>query len=180
VPVRARAKRRARPHAIARRRRQTAGLPPLSARGSSPYISLSLSLSLPPSPPPQFTARAPPPYTPPPTTQTKIKQTDKLVDDPTFRKSPRDVGSILDDSASTLFVTEVFRGMAYTLKAFFDPKLTINYPFEKGAISEFVERCTGDVCWLFEGLRVVVAPLPSPPPPPPHNSLTLCTMGAID
>ena len=25
--------------------------------------------------------------------------------------------------------------MAYTLKAFFDPKVTINYPFEKGAIS---------------------------------------------
>ena len=65
-----------------------------------------------------------------------IKKTDKLVDDPTFRKAPRGVGSILDDSASTLFVTEVFRGMAYTLKAFFDPKLTINYPFEKGAISE--------------------------------------------
>jgi hypothetical protein len=67
--------------------------------------------------------------------QRQKNPTDKLVDDPTFRKAPRGVGSILDDSASTLFVTEVFRGMAYTLKAFFDPKLTINYPFEKGAIS---------------------------------------------
>jgi len=76
-------------------------------------------------------------------------KTDKLIDDPTFRKAPRGVSAVLDDSASTLFVTEVFRGMAYTLKAFFDPKLTINYPFEKGAISEspilFVSswRCGG-------------------------------------
>jgi hypothetical protein len=34
--------------------------------------------------------------------------------------------AVLDDSASSLFVTEVFRGMAYTLKAFFDPKVTVS------------------------------------------------------
>ena len=30
---------------------------------------------------------------------------------------------------------EVFKGLALTLKYFFKPKVTINYPFEKGALS---------------------------------------------
>lgn len=60
---------------------------------------------------------------------------DKLERDPTFRKQPSDVGAILDDSANALFMTEIVRGMMYTIKAYFDPKVTINYPFEKGAIS---------------------------------------------
>ncbi len=34
--------------------------------------------------------------------------------------------AVLDDSANALFVTEIFRGMAYTLKAFFDPKVTVS------------------------------------------------------
>jgi NADH dehydrogenase (ubiquinone) Fe-S protein 8 len=33
--------------------------------------------------------------------------------------------TVLDDSANSLFVTEIFRGMALTLKAFFDPKVTV-------------------------------------------------------
>eukprot|EP00775_Hariotina_reticulata_P011079 gene11079-11235_t len=60
---------------------------------------------------------------------------DKKERDPTFRKQPQDLAAILDDSANALFMTEIFRGMAYTIKAYFEPKVTLNYPFEKGAIS---------------------------------------------
>lgn len=35
----------------------------------------------------------------------------------------------------TFFLTELFRGLWITLQYFFRPKVTINYPFEKGAIS---------------------------------------------
>ncbi|KAH7287584.1 hypothetical protein KP509_32G063500 [Ceratopteris richardii] len=47
----------------------------------------------------------------------------------------KDWSSVLDKSMSTLFLTELTRGMALTLKYFFDKKLTINYPFEKGPLS---------------------------------------------
>jgi hypothetical protein len=36
------------------------------------------------------------------------------------------VSTVLDDSANALFVTEIVRGMAYTLKAYFDPKVTVS------------------------------------------------------
>ncbi|KAF5835141.1 NADH:ubiquinone oxidoreductase subunit 8 [Dunaliella salina] len=55
--------------------------------------------------------------------------------DPTFKKPPRNMAEVLDDSASVLFLTDIMRGMSYTLGAFFDKKVTIMYPFEKGAIS---------------------------------------------
>ncbi|KAK9846604.1 hypothetical protein WJX81_007523 [Elliptochloris bilobata] len=51
------------------------------------------------------------------------------------RDPPKDLAGVLDESAQTLFMTELFRGMMLTLKAFFDKKVTINYPFEKGPIS---------------------------------------------
>ena len=35
---------------------------------------------------------------------------------------------MLDESANTLFMTEIFRGLSITLKAFFDPKVTVQ-PF---------------------------------------------------
>jgi NADH-quinone oxidoreductase subunit I len=35
----------------------------------------------------------------------------------------------------SLFLKEIFLGMALTLKYFFKPKVTINYPYEKGPIS---------------------------------------------
>lgn len=41
------------------------------------------------------------------------------------RPAPRAQPAVLDDSANALFVTEIFRGMALTLKAFFDPKVTV-------------------------------------------------------
>ncbi|KAJ9529875.1 hypothetical protein QJQ45_022279 [Haematococcus lacustris] len=55
--------------------------------------------------------------------------------DPTYKKPPKTIAEVLDDSASVLFLTEIVRGMSYTLGAFFDKKVTVMYPFEKGAIS---------------------------------------------
>ncbi|KAK9819741.1 hypothetical protein WJX72_001815 [[Myrmecia] bisecta] len=54
---------------------------------------------------------------------------------PTQREAPKNLAGVLDESAQTLFMTEMARGLSLTLKAFFDKKVTINYPFEKGPIS---------------------------------------------
>ena len=43
--------------------------------------------------------------------------------------------SILDRSTRSLMLVELISGMALTLKYFFKPNVTINYPFEKGPIS---------------------------------------------
>lgn len=43
--------------------------------------------------------------------------------------------TVLDESAQTLFLTELWRGLSLTLRAFFEKKATINYPFEKGPLS---------------------------------------------
>ena len=43
--------------------------------------------------------------------------------------------TILDRTARSLLLGELISGMALTLKYFFRPKATINYPFEKGPIS---------------------------------------------
>lgn len=51
------------------------------------------------------------------------------------RAPPKDMAGVLDESAQTLFLTELMRGLSLTLKVFFEPKVTINYPFEKGPIS---------------------------------------------
>jgi len=51
------------------------------------------------------------------------------------KELPKDLASVLDENAQTLFITELLRGMSYVLKVFFEPKATINYPFEKGPIS---------------------------------------------
>ncbi|KAG6551466.1 hypothetical protein Mapa_006889 [Marchantia paleacea] len=50
-------------------------------------------------------------------------------------REPKDWSTVLDKSMNTLFLTELFRGMNLTLKHFFDRKVTINYPFEKGPLS---------------------------------------------
>ena len=36
------------------------------------------------------------------------------------------VGAVLDNSAQTLFLTEMFRGMSLTLRYFFDTKVTVS------------------------------------------------------
>ncbi|RAI60186.1 NADH-quinone oxidoreductase subunit NuoI [Roseicella frigidaeris] len=41
----------------------------------------------------------------------------------------------LDRAARSLLLSELVAGMALTLKYFFKPKVTINYPYEKGPIS---------------------------------------------
>jgi NADH-quinone oxidoreductase subunit I len=43
--------------------------------------------------------------------------------------------SFLDRGARTWFLAELFTGMAVTLRYFFKPKVTINYPYEKGPLS---------------------------------------------
>ncbi|MDE0275116.1 MAG: NADH-quinone oxidoreductase subunit I, partial [Defluviicoccus sp.] len=43
--------------------------------------------------------------------------------------------ALLDRSARALFLTELLSGMALTLRYFFKPKVTVNYPFEKGPLS---------------------------------------------
>ncbi|MEN0075064.1 NADH-quinone oxidoreductase subunit NuoI [Roseicella sp. DB1501] len=41
----------------------------------------------------------------------------------------------LDRAARSLLLSELVAGMALTLKYFFKPKVTLNYPYEKGPIS---------------------------------------------
>ena len=43
--------------------------------------------------------------------------------------------SILDRTADIFFMTEIFRATWLTLETAFKPKVTINYPFEKGPLS---------------------------------------------
>jgi len=40
-----------------------------------------------------------------------------------------------DRTATTFFLGEIVRGMALTLEYFFQPKVTLNYPMEKGPLS---------------------------------------------
>ena len=42
----------------------------------------------------------------------------------------------LNRSAKSLFLSELFGGMWLTLKYFFKPKVTLNYPYEKGPLSQ--------------------------------------------
>ncbi|CAH1444866.1 unnamed protein product [Lactuca virosa] len=71
--------------------------------------------------------------------------TDK--DDEEREKLARDISkdwsSVFERSINTLFLTELVRGLSLTLKYFFEPKVTINYPFEK-------ERCIA--CKLCEAI----------------------------
>src|SRR5271165_3957054 len=43
--------------------------------------------------------------------------------------------AFLDRTARSLLLSELVGGMALTLRYFFKPKATINYPYEKGPIS---------------------------------------------
>jgi NADH dehydrogenase (ubiquinone) Fe-S protein 8 len=42
---------------------------------------------------------------------------------------------IFDRSAEVFFMTEIFRAIMLTIEVTFKPKVTINYPFEKGPLS---------------------------------------------
>lgn len=41
----------------------------------------------------------------------------------------------MDKTAASMFFTDMIRGAAVTFEAFLSPKVTINYPFEKGPLS---------------------------------------------
>ena len=43
--------------------------------------------------------------------------------------------AFLDSAARGMFLTEIVKGMALTFKYMFKPRMTINYPFEKGPLS---------------------------------------------
>jgi hypothetical protein len=45
------------------------------------------------------------------------------------------IATILDRTAEALFMTEIFRGLWLTFEVAMKPKVTINYPFEKGPLS---------------------------------------------
>ena len=45
-------------------------------------------------------------------------------------------GELMEANARTLFMTEIFRGFAVTLGQIFKEPATINYPFEKGPLSQ--------------------------------------------
>ncbi|KAG2534887.1 hypothetical protein PVAP13_9NG074300 [Panicum virgatum] len=47
----------------------------------------------------------------------------------------KDWNAVFERSINTLFLTEMVRGLSLTLKYFFERKVTINYPFEKGPLS---------------------------------------------
>ncbi|KAL6517296.1 hypothetical protein OROMI_032997 [Orobanche minor] len=58
------------------------------------------------------------------------EEREKLV-----KEMSKDWNSVFEQSINTLFLTEMVRGLMLTLKYFFEPKVTINYPFEKGPLS---------------------------------------------
>ena len=43
--------------------------------------------------------------------------------------------SFIDRAARTILLAELIEGMALTLRYFFKPKVTLNYPYEKGPLS---------------------------------------------
>ncbi|KAJ6799680.1 putative NADH-ubiquinone oxidoreductase subunit 8 [Iris pallida] len=51
------------------------------------------------------------------------------------REISKDWSVVFERSINTLFLTEMVRGLMLTLKYFFEKKVTINYPFEKGPLS---------------------------------------------
>ncbi len=68
---------------------------------------------------------------PPPVRSNVLYVDGKKDDQPTYTSWTE----ILDRSADVFFMTEVFRGFWLTGEMMFRPKVTINYPFEKGPLS---------------------------------------------
>ena len=54
---------------------------------------------------------------------------------PSDREPPKTMTEVLDYSWDKFFLPDFTRAMSLTLKYFFDRKVTINYPFEKGPLS---------------------------------------------
>ena len=60
-------------------------------------------------------------------------RTKALTDDRTSTSTS--ISTILDRTAEIFFMTEIFRGLWLTFEVAMKPKVTINYPFEKGPLS---------------------------------------------
>ena len=75
---------------------------------------------------------------------------------------------VLDKSAKAIFLAELISGMALTLKYFFKPKVTLNYPYEKGPLSPRFRESTRCVAIPVEKNGAL-----------PANSVRLCPAQAI-
>lgn len=71
-----------------------------------------------------------PVYVPIPRAMTAVDAGANTVQDPNTSMT-----TILDRLADIVLLTEMMRGIQITIENFFRPKVTLNYPFEKGAIS---------------------------------------------
>ena len=70
------------------------------------------------------------------------------------RDPPKDLAGVLDESAQTLFMTELVRGLMLTLKAFFDKKVTVR-PLRGCELCEFavpMESLTRVLLYMLSGL----------------------------
>ena len=60
-----------------------------------------------------------------------IPNKNRMDDEPRFPA----ISKFLDRTADVFFITEIFRAVWLTLEVSLKPKVTINYPFEKGPLS---------------------------------------------
>ncbi|CDF35317.1 unnamed protein product [Chondrus crispus] len=62
---------------------------------------------------------------------------DRPLTQPSTPQTPMatDTASLVRKTSEALFMTEMMRGMALALQYFFQPKVTLNYPMEKGPLS---------------------------------------------
>lgn len=86
------------------------------------------------------------------------------------KEAPKDLAGVLDESANTLFLTELWRGLALTLKVFFEPKVTVG---QRGWQAGSAGSAAG------QRLPQVVPAGGGLPPTLPLNSLLLCCRSTI-
>ena len=65
------------------------------------------------------------------------KKSEPQMDLPSMARTPYDdsLNTLAQQTAQSLFLVEMMRGMALTLQYYFQPKATLNYPLEKGPLS---------------------------------------------
>lgn len=64
--------------------------------------------------------------------QSEQRMTRTVNNDPDLKT---DTSTLVTRTTEALFLTEMFRGMGLALQYFFQPKVTLNYPMEKGPLS---------------------------------------------
>jgi len=60
---------------------------------------------------------------------------DKYQHTSTVPKERLNLRDLIESMSETLFLTEMCRGMLIAMRYYFQPKVTLNYPFEKGPLS---------------------------------------------